>query len=346
MKRKVRLQTAGIHRKIAGRGDCKLDEMGDNMTTQAKPTAKRKTQEKSTLKKLLGCWQLYVLLLPALIWLALFAYYPMYGLLIAFKDFKIRRGIMASPWVTPLFKHFTDFFSTSIATTTIMNTIKLSVYQLLFSFWVPVVFALMLNQVRSNKGRKIIQTISYAPYFLSNVVLVCIISVLFSSTGVVNHILESLGLGIKYFTSESAFFRPLYIGSSIWQTTGFNAIIYIAALTAISPEYYEAALIDGASKLQRVLYIDLPMIMPTVVLMFILAVGNIMTIGYEKAWLMQAGGNISVSEIISTYVYKTGLQSAQYSFATAVGLFNSVVNFVILVLANVLAKKTADISIF
>lgn len=316
------------------------------MTTQAKPTAKRKTQEKSTLKKLLGCWQLYVLLLPALIWLALFAYYPMYGLLIAFKDFKIRRGIMASPWVMPLFKHFTDFFSTSIATTTIMNTIKLSVYQLLFSFWVPVVFALMLNQVRSNKGRKVIQTISYAPYFLSNVVLVCIISVLFSSTGVVNHVLENMGVGIKYFTSEAQYFRPLYIGSSIWQQTGFNAIIYIAALTAISPEYYEAALIDGASKLQRVLYIDLPMIMPTVVLMFILAVGNIMTIGYEKAWLMQAGGNISVSEIISTYVYKTGLQSAQYSFATAVGLFNSVVNFVILVLANMLSKRAADISIF
>lgn len=321
-------------------------EMGDYMTTQAKSTAKRKTQEKSTLKKLLGCWQLYVLLLPALIWLALFAYYPMYGLLIAFKDFKIRRGILASPWATPLFKHFIDFFSSSIATTTIMNTIKLSVYQLLFSFWVPVVFALMLNQVRSNRARKVIQTISYAPYFLSNVVLVCIISVLFSSTGVVNHILENLGIGIKYFTSEAQYFRTLYIGSSIWQQTGFNAIIYIAALTAISPEYYEAALIDGASKFQRVLYIDLPMIMPTVVLMFILAVGNIMTIGYEKAWLMQAGGNITVSEIISTYVYKTGLQSAQYSFATAVGLFNSVVNFVILVLANLLSKRVADISIF
>lgn len=321
-------------------------EMGDCMMTQAKPTDKRQTHEKSKLQRILGCWQLYVLLVPALIWLALFAYYPMYGLLIAFKDFKIRKGIIASPWVTPLFKHFSDFFSTSIARTVIMNTIKLSVYQLLFSFWVPVVFALMLNQVRSNKGRKVIQTISYAPYFLSNVVLVCIISVLFSSTGVVNHVLESLGIGIKYFTSEAQFFRPLYIGSTIWQQTGFNAIIYIAALTAISPEYYEAALIDGASKLQRVLYIDLPMIMPTVVLMFILSVGNIMTIGYEKAWLMQAGGNISVSEIISTYVYKTGLQSAQYSFATAVGLFNSVVNFVILVLANLIAKRAADISIF
>ncbi len=302
--------------------------------------------EKNKFQRLLGCWQLYILLLPALVWLFLFAYYPMYGLLIAFKDFKIRAGIVASPWADPLFKHFTNFFSTSIAATTIRNTIVLSLEQLLFSFWVPVVFALLLNQIRSDRNRKLIQTISYAPYFLSNVVLVCIISVLFSSTGVINTLITSTGGAIKNFTTEAAYFRPLYIGSTIWQSMGFNAIIYIAALTGISPEYYEAAVIDGANKFQRVWYIDLPLIMPTVILMFILAVGNIMTIGYEKAWLMQAGGNTSVSEIISTYVYKTGLQSAQYSFATAVGLFNSVVNFIILVLANLVAKKTANISIF
>jgi putative aldouronate transport system permease protein len=311
------------------------------MTTKA-----IQNHEKSKFQKFLGCWQLYILLLPALVWLVLFAYYPMYGLLIAFKDFKIRAGIVASPWADPLFKHFTNFFSTSIAATTIQNTIILSLEQLLFSFWVPVVFALLLNQIRSDRNRKLIQTISYAPYFLSNVVLVCIISVLFSSTGVINTLITSTGGSIKNFTTEAAYFRPLYIGSTIWQSMGFNAIIYIAALTGISPEYYEAAVIDGANKFQRVWYIDLPLIMPTVILMFILAVGNIMTIGYEKAWLMQAGGNTSVSEIISTYVYKTGLQSAQYSFATAVGLFNSVVNFIILVLANLVAKKTANISIF
>jgi putative aldouronate transport system permease protein len=311
------------------------------MTTKA-----IQNHEKTKLQKFLGCWQLYILLLPALVWLFLFAYYPMYGLLIAFKDFKIRAGIVASPWADPLFKHFTNFFSTSIAATTIQNTIILSLEQLLFSFWVPVVFALLLNQIRSDRNRKVIQTISYAPYFLSNVVLVCIISVLFSSTGVINTLITSTGGSIKNFTTEAAYFRPLYIGSTIWQSMGFNAIIYIAALTGISPEYYEAAVIDGANKFQRVWYIDLPLIMPTVILMFILAVGNIMTIGYEKAWLMQAGGNTSVSEIISTYVYKTGLQSAQYSFATAVGLFNSVVNFIILVLANLVAKKTANISIF
>lgn len=316
------------------------------MAKNAKPSADPNANDRSLIQRILRSWQLYVLLVPALVWLILFAYYPMYGLIIAFKDFKIRAGILASPWADPLFKHFTNFFSTSIASTTIINTILLSVYQLLFSFWVPVVFALLLNQIRSNGARKAIQTISYAPYFLSNVVLVCIISVLFSSTGVVNSILTSMGMKIQNFTSEAQYFRPLYIGSSIWQSMGFNAIIYIAALSSISPELYEAALIDGANKFQRVWYIDLPLIMPTVILMFILAVGNIMTIGYEKAWLMQAGGNTSVSEIISTYVYKTGLQSAQYSFATAVGLFNSVVNFIILVIANLIAKKTADISIF
>jgi len=316
------------------------------MAKNAKASADPNANDRSLIQRILRSWQLYVLLVPALVWLILFAYYPMYGLIIAFKDFKIRAGILASPWADPLFKHFTNFFSTSIASTTIINTILLSVYQLLFSFWVPVVFALLLNQIRSNGARKAIQTISYAPYFLSNVVLVCIISVLFSSTGVVNSILTSMGMKIQNFTSEAQYFRPLYIGSSIWQSMGFNAIIYIAALSSISPELYEAALIDGANKFQRVWYIDLPLIMPTVILMFILAVGNIMTIGYEKAWLMQAGGNTSVSEIISTYVYKTGLQSAQYSFATAVGLFNSVVNFIILVIANLIAKKTADISIF
>lgn len=319
------------------------------MVKTTNSTVKRgtiKTQERSFLRKMLGCWQLYVLMIPALVWLAVFAYYPMYGLIIAFKNFRIRSGILASPWAEPLFKYFTEFFSTSIAVTAIKNTILLSLYQLLFSFWVPIVFALLLNQIRHLKTRKVIQTISYAPYFLSNVVLVCIISVLFSANGVVNNVIVALGGEIKLFTAQAQYFRPLYIGSTIWQSMGFNAIIYIAALVGISPDYYEAAVIDGASKFQRVLYIDIPLIMPTIVLMFILAVGNIMTVGYEKAYLMQASGNTTVSEIISTYVYKVGLQSAQYSFATAVGLFNSVVNFIILLGANLLSKKLADISIF
>lgn len=294
----------------------------------------------------LRSWQLYVLLLPALIWLILFAYYPMYGLVIAFKDFKGREGILGSPWADPLLKHFQAFFSTSIAISAIKNTVIISLLSLVIGFPIPVIFALLLNQIQNVKRRKVIQTISYAPYFLSNVVVVSLITVLFSANGLVNNIITSFGAKEIFFTSLPQYFRPLFIGSNIWQSMGFNAIIYIAALTAISPEYYEAATVDGASRFQKILYIDLPLIVPTIVLMLILQIGNIMNVGYEKAYLMQNGSNTVVSEIISTYVYKVGLQTAQYSFATAVGLFNSIVNFIILMLANILAKKTSDISIF
>lgn len=309
-------------------------------------TAKREKQ--GILKLLNHNWQLWVLMLPALIWLAVFAYYPMYGLIIAFKDFKARSGITASPWADPLFKHFTAFFSTNIAWNTIYNTVVLSLLTILISFPVPIIFALLLNQIKNNRVRKTIQTISYAPYFISAVVVVSIMNVILApGSGFVNTIYMALtGNDPLLFTSRPEYFRSLYVISNIWQTMGFNAIIYIAALTGISPDYYEAAIMDGASKLKRILYIDVPLIMPTVIIMFILAVGNIMTIGYEKVYLMQNGMNTVVSEIISTYVYKSGLQNAQYSFATAVGLFNSVVNFIILITCNTVAKKTADISIF
>ncbi len=309
-------------------------------------TPKAPSRARTFLRRALQSWQLYVLLLPALVWLFTFAYYPMYGLIIAFKDFRIRAGILASPWATPIFKYFEQFFSTSIAVNAITNTILLSLYQLIFSFWVPIVFALLLNQIRNSRMKKTVQTISYAPYFLSNVVLVSVIYVLFSANGVVNSLIVEGGGAVKLFTSQAQYFRPMYIGSTIYQTMGFNAIIYIAALTGISPEYYEAAMIDGASKLKRIWYIDIPLIMPTVILMLVLSIGNIMTVGYEKAYLMQSPANTTVSEIISTYVYKVGLQTAQYSFATAVGLFNSIVNFIILFLANLLSRKFADISIF
>lgn len=302
--------------------------------------------EKSTLARVLSSWQLYVLLLPSLLWLVIFAYYPMYGVIIAFKDFKIRSGILASPWASPFYKYFQQFFSTSIAVTAIKNTIVLSLEQLVISFPIPIIFALLLNQVRSNKARKVVQTISYAPYFLSNVILVCIMNMLFSANGIINNAIVTLGGSIQSFNSGAEWFRTMYIGSTVWQTMGFNAIVYIAALTGISSDFYEAAVIDGATKFQRIIYIDIPLIMPTVILMLILAIGNVMSLGYEKAYLMQTSLNSDVSEIISTYVYKVGLRSAQYSFATAVGLFNSLVNFIILVSANAVSKKFAGVSIF
>lgn len=314
--------------------------------TTAKTNMVGKIPMKKRLGRVLKAWQLYVLLIPALLWAIVFAYYPMYGVIIAFKDYKVRQGILASPWAEPLFKYFQQFFSTSIAVNSIKNTVLISLLSLVIAFPIPIIFALLLNQIRSLKMKKTIQTISYAPYFMSNVVIVSLITVFFSANGVVNSAITSMGGETILFTSLPEWFRPLFIGTNIWQSMGFNAVIYIAALTSISPEYYEAATIDGASRFQRVLYIDIPMIMPTVILMLVLQIGNIMNIGYEKAYLMQNGSNTIVSELISTYVYKVGLQTAQYSFATAVGLFNSVVNFIILVIANWVAKKISDISIF
>lgn len=301
---------------------------------------------KTNVKKTLKAWQLYVLLIPALLWAVIFAYYPMYGVVIAFKDYKIRAGILGSPWADPILKYFQQFFSTSIALNAIKNTIVISLESLVIAFPIPIIFALLLNQIQGNRIKKTIQTISYAPYFMSNVVVVSIISVFFAANGVVNNLVTSAGGKETLFTSLPEWFRTLFIGSNIWQTMGFNAVIFIAALTAISPDYYEAATIDGASRFQRILYIDIPMILPTIILMLILQIGNIMNVGYEKAYLMQNGSNTIVSELISIYVYKVGLQTAQYSFATAVGLFNSVVNFIILVTANFIAKKVSDISIF
>ena len=305
-----------------------------------------KKKKQGTLAHVLSAWQLYVLLIPALLWAVLFAYYPMYGVIIAFKDYQIRAGIMNSPWAAPLFKYFQQFFSTSIAITAIKNTVLVSLESLVFAFPIPIIFALLLNQVRTSQAQKVIQTISYAPYFMSNVVVVSLITVFFSANGVVNYFVTSGGGKEIMFTSLPQWFRTLFIGTNIWQTMGFNAVIYIAALTGISPDFYEAATMDGATRFQQILYIDIPMIMPTVILMLILQIGNIMNVGYEKAFLMQNGSNTVVSELISTYVYKVGLQTAQYSFATAVGLFNSVTNFIILVIANAVAKRVSDISIF
>ena len=300
------------------------------------------------LSRLHTSWRLYVLLLPALAWVGIFAYAPMYGLVIAFKDFRVRAGILKSPWASPLFRHFMDFFSTSIAWNTISNTLILSALTILISFPVPIVFALLLNQIKRPKPRKLMQTVSYAPYFISSVVVVSILTVILSpGSGFVNTIIVFFTKGDPVlFMTRPEYFRAIYIISNIWQIMGFNAIIYIAALTGISPDLYEAAIVDGATKLDRIIHIDIPSIVPTIIVMFILAVGSIMSIGYEKVYLMQNGMNTVVSEIISTYVYKTGLQSAQYSFATAVGLFNAVVNFIILVICNLITRRVSGVSIF
>lgn len=290
-------------------------------------------------------WQLYILLLPAFVWLIVFCYAPMYGVTIAFKDYKVKLGITGSPWAG--FKYFEQFFSTSVAVKSIRNTLLLSLYSLLFGFPIPILFALMLNMLRSARYKKFIQTLSFAPHFISVVVVVSMMNIMFApSNGWVNKLITSTGAKEVLFMTRSEYFRTMYVASGIWQDMGFNAIVYIAALAGVSPELHEAAIVDGASKIRRLIHIDIPCILPTVTIMFILSVGNLFSVGYEKAYLMQGGLNTEVSEIISTYVYKVGLQSAQYSFSAAVGLFNSVVNLVLLLAVNTFARRMSDVSLF
>jgi putative aldouronate transport system permease protein len=290
-------------------------------------------------------WQLWLLALPAFVWLIVFCYAPMYGVQIAFKDYKVKLGITGSPWAG--LKYFKQFFETSIALQIIRNTLLLSLYSLLWAFPIPIIFALLLNMLRNQKYKKFVQTTSFAPHFVSTVVVVTMMNIMFApSNGFVNTIIKSLGFKEVLFMTRPEYFRSMYIGSGLWQDMGFNAIVYIAALAGVSPELHEAAIVDGASKFKRMIHIDVPCILPTVIIMFILSIGNLFSVGYEKAFLMQGSLNTVVSEIISTYVYKVGLQGAQYSFSSAVGLFNSVVNLILLLTVNTLFRKVSETSLF
>lgn len=290
-------------------------------------------------------YDLYLLLLPTLAYIIIFHYIPMYGIQIAFRDFAVTKGISGSPWVG--LKHFRRFFETYKAQEIIMNTIQLSLYQLLAGFPLPIVLALLLNQLPSQRYRRFIQTVTYAPHFISVMVLVGMMNVLLSpNSGIINKFLEMLGIESKPFMAEPGWFRHLYVLSGIWQGTGYGSIIYFAALSGISPSLHEAAIVDGATKLQRIWNIDIPGIMPTAIIMLILAFGSIMGIGFEKAYLMQNSRNLENSEIIATYVYKVGLIDGRYSFSSAVGLFNTIINFIILVSINSLSRKISETSLW
>lgn len=299
----------------------------------------------SLIHRLLRCWQLYVLVLPALIWLLLFAYLPMYGIQIAFKDYKVNLGMLGSPWVG--LKYFEQFINLPNFDTLIRNTLLISVYSLIFGFPAPILLALMLNQVRSKRYKSFVQTVTYAPYFISTVVLVSMLNIFLTpSSGFVNKIITSLGGRAITFMGDPKWFRTVYVASGVWQGCGWGAIVYLAALGGVDPSLYEAAVMDGATKFQRLLHIDLPCILPTIVIMFILNMGNLLNVGYEKAYLMQNSLNNQVSEIISTYTYKIGLQNAKYSFSTAVGLSNSAINFVLVVSTNYISRRLTQTSLW
>lgn len=302
-------------------------------------------KDKGVVSKIKKSWQLYVLLFPTVLYLLIFNYAPMAGIQIAFRDYKFSQGIWGSAWVG--LKYFKTFFESVQFTALMSNTVKISVYSLIFSFPFPIILALLLNESRSIRLKKVVQTLTYAPYFISVVVLVSMLSMFLSpSTGIINKVIEFFG-GTPYdFMGSKSAFRSVYIISGIWQGIGWNSIIFIAALAGIDLQLHEAAQIDGANRLQRIWHINLPGILPTAMIVFIMNCGSIMSVGYEKVYLMQNSMNLSVSEVISTYVYKMGIQKAQYSYTTAIGLFNSLINLIILLVVNNVSKKVSDVSLF
>ncbi|WP_241993891.1 ABC transporter permease [Mesobacillus foraminis] len=292
---------------------------------------------KTNLKYIRENYFLYLLIAPALILTIVFKYVPMYGAIIAFKDFSTIKGILGSEWVG--FANFTKFLSSPNFGTIFMSTLKLSFYGLILGFPVPIILALMLNQVRRAAIKKNIQLVLYAPNFISVVVIVGMLFIFLSPTGPINQIVTLLTGEPVSFLSDPDYFRTIYILSGIWQAAGWSSIIYVAALANVDPELHNAATIDGANILQRIIHIDLPTLKPLMAVTFILAAGGIMAIGFEKAYLMQTAMNLPTSEIIPTYVYKVGLQAGDYAYSAAVGLFNSVINVVMLIVVNYIVKK-------
>lgn len=301
--------------------------------------------KKPLLVRIFKSYQLYLLLIPTLVYFAIFHYGPMYGVLISFKNFKPHLGILGSPWVG--FNHFLRFFRSNQFERLIKNTLGLSFLQLIAGFPLPVLLALALNYVNNKRFKKLVQTITYAPHFISTVVIVGMLVVFLSAqNGIVNNLIRILGGETVGFLARPEWFKPLYVLSDIWKNMGWNSIIYLAALSAIDQQLYEAATVDGASKLKRIWHIDLPGIAPTVITLLIMNLGKVMTIGFEKAYLMQNSLNISSSEIIATYIYKIGLLSSQYSYSAAIGLFNNIINLILLVTVNRISRKVSESSLW
>ena len=267
----------------------------------------------------------------------------MYGVTIAFKDFMASKGISGSPWVG--FQHFERVFNSPDFVPILWNTLALSLYQLALTFPIPIILSLMINAASSKKFGKFVQNVTYAPYFISIVVLVGMMLIMFAPRGVFNNLSVMLGGESNLYMGMEKYFRHMYVFSAVWQTTGWSSIIYLAALSGVSVDLHEAATIDGASKLKRVFHIDLPHIIPTAAIILTLNAGRIMSLGYEKTFLMQTPLNLAVSEILSTYVYKKGLLDIDYSYSAAIGLFNNIINLILLVVVNKLSQKVTDTSL-
>lgn len=290
-------------------------------------------------------YQLYLMILPAIIYFIIFHYAPMYGIQLAFKDFNPKLGITGSPWEG--FRHFEKYFNSYQFFRLLRNTIGLSLYQLLAGFPIPIIMALFLNQVKHQRFKKLVQTVTYIPHFISIVVLVGMIHVFLSpSTGLINNVIRGLGHKPVYFLGMPQYFKSIFVFSGIWQNAGWGTIIYLAALAGVNPELYEAARVDGASKLKIIRHVDFPSIMPTIVILFIMNVGRIMNVSFQKALLLQNDLNAEASEIIQTYMYKTGILQMEFEYSTAISLFNTIINVILLILANQVSKKLSENSLW
>lgn len=313
--------------------------MSDSMRSKRIPTPRY------VLKSIRRDRQLYLVLFIPLLYIVIFQYIPIYGVQIAFKDFFIRKGITGSPWVG--LKWFLIFFNSPQFGQVISNTIRIAFFSLVIGFPMPILLAISLNECRALSFKKTVQMVTYAPFFISTVIMVAIIiMVIDPRTGLLARLAGSTNMNGVSILAKPELFTWIYVLSGVWQQTGWGSIIYLAALSGIDPQLYDAAIVDGATRMQKIRHIDLPGLAPTIIILLILASGEIMTVGFEKVFLLQNNLNLPASEVIATYIYKVGLVDANYSFSAAVGLFNSAINFVILVVVNQFARRLSETSLW
>ncbi len=316
----------------------------DKVSAPAKAQVKQKTNWARTWKIIRKNKAVYFMLLPVILYYVLFHYKPMYGVIIAFMDYNPRRGIDFNDWVG--LQHFKDFFTGYYFGRLLSNTLKLSFATLLIGFPIPIILALLINELRSKKFSKIVQSITYMPHFVSMVVLCAMVRQFVGGNGFITAFMSLFGYDGGNLLANGKYWIPIYVISNIWQGAGWGSIVYLAALTSIDSQLYDAAKVDGANRWKQTIHVTIPSILPTIIIMLIMRVGQIMGIGYEKTLLLYNEGIYDVADIISTYVYRMGLLNRQFSFSTAVGLFNSVVNFILVIIANQISKKTTETSLW
>lgn len=308
------------------------------------PVKKKKSYFRRLGKNIRQYYGLYLLIIPVVIYFILFCYYPMFGAQIAFRRFKPRLGIMGSDWVG--LKYFINYFNSYYFWRLIRNTLLLNLYGIVFHFPLPILLALMINELRSRPYKRVVQTVTYLPHFVSLVVICALITDMLSINGWFNDLIEMLGGTRKSFLIDPGSYRTIHVVSNIYQQIGWNSIVYLAAISAVDPQLYEAATMDGAGRFKRILHVTLPCIAPTIVILFIMRLGSVMNIGHEKVLLLYNEATYETADVISTFVYRKGLLDGDYSYSTAVGLVNSLVNFMLVILANFISRKVSETSLW